>query len=257
MIKSLLTSMGITLGALVLFVGTILAVLNMQGRLNPEGVKGTPLENLYPPAPDQEKKDGPEKAQAGKAPEPTEAEKEAEKLRARMEKVRTAGAALPEVYALPASVDRRELDQIAARQEERERELKRREDALARREEGLKIRERDVEDRKATLRKLMAELDARRKELDLAAEKLARDQVVLTQEEKKNIKRLAGMVAEMKPDDAARTLGSWMPEGEKKIVKVLLAMDPSAAARVLGKLQGETAQRLFDLMTRYREERSK
>ena len=254
MIKSLLTSMGITMGALVLFVGTILAVLNMQGRLNPEGVKGTPLENLYPPGErgnTKKEKSGP----PGK--KESEAEKEAKKLQERMALVRTAGASLPDVYALPAAVNRRELDEIAARQEEKEKELRSREEALSRKEEGLKVRERDVEDRKATLRKLMGELDARRKALDLAAQKLARNKVILRQGEKKNIKRLAEMVSEMKPDDAARTLGSWMPEGEKKIVKVLVAMDPSAAARILGKLQGETAQRLFDLMTRYREERSK
>ncbi len=254
MIKSLLTSMGITLGALVLFVGTILAVLNMQGRLNPEGVKGTPLENLYPPR---------ERAQAVKkkpgAPETkeTEAEKAARKIRERMGKLRTAGASLPDVYALPATVDRRALDEIAGRLESKEKELRRREEALAGKEKGLRIRERDVEDRKSSLRKLMGEIEARRKELDQAARRLARDQVILRQGEKKNIKRLADMVSEMKPDDAARTLGSWMPEGEKKIVKVLVAMDPSAAARILGKLQGETAQRLFDLMTRYREEGSK
>ena len=256
MIKSLLTSMGITLGALVLFVGTILAVLNMQGRLNPEGLQGTPLERLYPP----EKKAGQERSAREKkdqAPKESEAQKEARKIQEKMARIRTAGASLPDVYALPASVDRAELDRIAARQEEREKELRCREEALARAEEGLAIRERDVEDRKASLKKLMAELDARRKALDEAARKLARDQVILRQGEKKNIKRLADMVSEMKPEDAARTLGSWMPEGEKKIVKVLAAMDPSAAARILGKLQGETAQRLFDLMTRYREEGSK
>ncbi len=254
MIKSLLMSMGITMGALVLFVGTILAVLNMQGRLNPEGVKGTPLENLYPPG-----KQVDTKAQKPGVPEKKEdeAQKAAEKIQEEMEKVRTAGAALPDVYALPASINRRELDELASRLELKEKELRRREEMLAGREEGLRIRERDVEDRKASLRKLMARLDAKRKGLDLAARKLAAGQVILKQGEKKNIKRLADMVAEMKPDDAARTLGSWMPEGEKKIVKVLVAMDPSAAAQILGKLQGETAQRLFDLMTRYREEGSK
>ncbi len=254
MIKSLLTSMGITMGALVLFVGTILAVLNMQGRLNPEGVKGTPLENLYPPS-----KQAHATGQKPKAPakKESEAEKAAKKIQEEMRKVRTAGAALPDVYALPATVNRRELDEIASRLEIKEKELRRREEVLAGREEGLRVRERDVEDRKASLRKLMAELEARRKELDRAARELARDQVVLRKGEKKNIKRLADMVSEMKPEDAARTLGSWMPEGEKKIVKVLVAMDPSAAARILGQLQGETAQRLFDLMTRYREEGSK
>ncbi len=254
MIKSLLMSMGITMGALVLFVGTILAVLNMQGRLNPEGVKGTPLENLYPPG-----KQVDTKAQKPGVPEKKEdeAQKAAEKIQEEMEKVRTAGAALPDVYALPASINRRELDELASRLELKEKELRRREEMLAGREEGLRIRERDVEDRKASLRKLMARLDAKRKGLDLAARKLAAGQVILKQGEKKNIKRLADMVAEMKPDDAARTLGSWMPEGEKKIVKVLVAMDPSSAARILGRLQGETAQRLFDLMTRYREEGSK
>ncbi len=254
MIVSLLTAMGLSLGALVLFVGTVLAVLNMQGRLNPEGVKGTPLESLYPPG---------ERAGGGKtkpkAPEKREsdAEKAAKRVQEEMRKVRTAGAALPDVYALPASVNRRELDEIASRLERKEKELRRREEALAGKEEGLRVRERDVEDRKASLRKLMALIEARRKDLDRAARKMARDQVILRQGEKKNIKRLADMVAEMKPDDAARTLGSWMPEGEKKIVKVLVAMDPSAAALILGKLQGETAQRLFDLMTRYREEGSK
>ncbi len=263
MVKSLLVSIGVTFGILVLFVGTVLSLLNLQGRLNPKGVKGTPLEPFFQ---EQERKQekAEKKVEEKESLPKKDAKREEKKYSREMEKGieekdtgQKAETLAPTTFATLSDVTKEDINAMASSLMKRELHLKTLEHVLRKKEEDLRLREQDVEDRQKTVRRLMGDLDRERRKIEQAYEKFKHEKVELKKDEKKNIKRLANVISEMRPEDAAKTLSGWMPEGEKKIVKILVAMDPSAAAKVLEYIPQELSQRLFDLMTRYREEKGK
>lgn len=226
---SIVLAVALTLGAVLVFVGTLAGLLAAKGQLNKEGLSrfhGLPVVGRYFPEP------APADAStvAGASGGPKASVGQPERL--------GAGWSAGEI--------RRLMDEAQKFRDEYRSKM-----------EGLKTHEKRLEAIELDLARKRGEIEAVKKavkkaweELRQARQVLDKDKVVFLESERKNLKRMAKVYEAMPADSAAATMAAVE---EDTVVKLMFLMSERSAGKVLAALSPEVAGRITEKMRKMRE----
>ena len=105
--------------------------------------------------------------------------------------------------------------------------------------EALRKKEDELQRLEAQIRSEMADLDVLRRDLETIRANIQKDLIVIDENERQNLRSLAGLYAEMKADAAVKVLGELKIE---TVVKILSLMPADASARILGTLASQPGE---------------
>ncbi|HHI79564.1 MAG TPA: hypothetical protein ENK02_06255 [Planctomycetes bacterium] len=245
--KGVIAGMGLATAGVAVFGASVVGLLGVAGRLNPEGVRSVPVLNqfLKEPEPPESDEFGPIDASAVKEkPKKKEPKQEQEKPakkdvhivsadRVRKKRLFTLKSFVPQTT-------REEILEFYRSAEELKDQLLAKKASIKTREFELQLQESDIEDRRASIRKemdnvlrKMEEVDRKIQDLKTLKTRFQADITILKKSELKNLKRQAVSLALMKPQKASEVLLEFLPDKEDLAVKILVTMDPEAAAKIL------------------------
>ncbi|HMQ21028.1 MAG TPA: hypothetical protein PKE00_00970 [Planctomycetota bacterium] len=249
------------------FAASVVGMLAVSGRLNPEGVRDVPVLNQIikeEPAPE----DG---SVAGAKGEASEAAATSGAGSARdasfgaqddPNKPKVAQGGLDprgmdaarrkmfdfESFQAPTTAEELERLQLRLSQTVKANEL--RSAALEKEALELEIREQDLAQRRESIQKLMDEVERRVETLRTMREQFERDVSVLTQEEARNIKRQAEQLGAMESAKAAEFLLELGDQKEDLAVKLLVSMDVEQASGILAMIDAKRGAKIIERATR-------
>ncbi|GEM_PF-2492250 len=261
--KGVVAGMGLATAGVAVFGASVVGLLGVAGRLNPEGVKSVPVLNqfLKPPEPPTSDEFGPIDASAtkeneAKKEEAKEQKQEKKKLPKRDVHVvsadRTRKKRLFSLESFIPQTTREEILEFYRSAEELKDQLIAKKASIKTKEFELQLRESDIEDRRGSIRKemdnvlrKMEEVERRISDLKALKARFEADITILKKSENKNLKRQAVSLALMKPQKASEVLLEFLPDKEALAVKILVSMDPEAAAKILEIMDAQRGAQLI------------
>ncbi|MCD6303378.1 MAG: hypothetical protein J7M21_00265 [Planctomycetes bacterium] len=167
-----------------------------------------------------------------------------------------AGLAAAHGPAVPMSPSRDKLEELVKDLRARVAEYERKERKLAERENRLALAERNLDIRAKELEKLRMQLVGPLTRLKDAVAELKRSQVVVSQQEKANLRRIADTFSRMDATKGGKILSGMCENNQiDDVVKILYYMDERAAGKLLAEMADQgLAAKLTGLMQKVREQ---
>ncbi len=258
--KGVVAGMGLATAGVAVFGASVVGLLGVAGRLNPEGVKSVPVLNqfLKPPEPPTSDEFGPIDASAKKESSTKEKKAQEKKPPSPKKNVHVVSAdrlRKKHLFTLESFVPQTTRDEILEfyrSAEELKDQLIAKKASIKTREFELQLQESDIEDRRGSIRKemdnvlrKMEEVDRRIDDLKTLKARFEADITILKKSETKNLKRQAVSLALMKPQKASEVLLEFLPDKEALAVKILVSMDPEAAAKILEIMDAQRGAQLI------------
>jgi flagellar motility protein MotE (MotC chaperone) len=259
--KGLVAGMGLATAGVAVFGASVVGLLGVAGRLNPEGVRSVPVLNHFLKEPEAPTSDefGPIEASAKKEnAKEKEKEQGKKKRKSPIKNVQAVSAdriRKKRLFTLESFVPQTTRDEILEfyrSAEELKDQLIAKKASIKTKEFELQLRESDIEDRRGSIRKemdnvlrKMEEVDRRIDDLKTLKARFEADITILKKSETKNIKRQAVSLALMKPQKASEVLLEFLPDKEALAVKILVSMDPEAAAKILEIMDAQRGAQLI------------
>ncbi len=249
--NSVIAGMAAAAAGLTVFGGSVIGMLALSGRLNPDGVRNVPVLNRMIPEsdPDMAKSTIAADATAASSGGVTEATMKQEPKSA-IQKNRIKRKSLFTLQSIAAPTTKQEIDGFYDKAKRRLAAVERERASLEKRQFELKLREQDLEQRHKTLREFMDSVERKVEELRALRTKFEADITMLRAAEVKNVQRQATQLGAMEPETAARYLTELGPDQEDLAIKLLVSMEVEQAAEILAAIDPKRGARLVSRATK-------
>ncbi len=242
------------------FGASVVGLLAVAGRLNPEGVKEVPVLNRILALPEEgegdiaaEEASGKKEKDSGKEEKKDQERKPGPSPKTEQSLIGADRIRRKKIFTLrsfaPPTTREEILEFHRAAKDLKER-LEGERAALKKKEYELSLREADLEERRKSVRKAMEDVLRRIDELKALRSSFENDITVLKTEEMKNVKKQATALSLMAPEKASSLLLRYLPDREDLAVKILVSMEAEPAAQVLESMDPDKGARLIERATR-------
>ncbi len=256
--KTAIMVIGMVVGGSALFIGSSLAILSFQGRLEGEDLvflNKNPVLKAFLPAPDPAilKKDAGGDG-AGKEAESSESEQggggggRSRNKPGTQDRFNKSSGALPEGFSINEFMDL--MDEARETREKTEKQKA----ALEVEKGGLGRLRDDLAERKTELEKIMTSIATAKSELDAAREEFRREVVTIEENEEVMIRKLAEIFSSMKSDEAAKQFDEM---DIQQAVKIMVKMDAADAGKILPSMDASKVRELTEKLAKFQEQKKK